>query len=157
LSGVGGEGAEVPEVIKPIANLVKEVDVMKPGRVVAVIEPEDVPKAYAALRDHYGETGLYFSTLVATDLKDEGRFRIDYYVNVLAKNQYVVLRTHVPRDNPKLPSILPETPAALPGECEAYDVLGIVFEGNPHLRRAFFVPEEVAEKGIFPLRKDAGV
>ncbi len=153
MSGAG----EIPEVIAPIAHLVRGVETMKPGRVVAIIDPEDVLKAYVALRNHYGETGLYFSTLVATDLKDEGRFRIDYYINVLAKNQYIVLRTYVPRDNPKLPSVLPEAPAALPGECEAYDMLGIVFEGNPNLRRAFFVPEEVAGKGVFPLRKDAGV
>lgn len=148
---------EIPDVLKPIENLLKGVAIMKPGRVVALLESSDVVKAYVALKARYGETGLYFSTLVATDLKEEGKIRIDYYINVLEKNQYVVLRTHVPRDDPRIESLLKEAPAALPGECEAYDLLGVIFEGNPHLRRAFFVPEEVAGKGIFPLRKDAGV
>ncbi len=151
------EGEELPEVLKPIKDLVKEFNYMKPGRVVAVLNPEDIPKAYAELRRSYGETGMYFSTLVATDLKDEGRIRIDYFINVFTKNQYVVLRTYVSRDDPVIKSILPETPAALPGECEAYDLLGVRFDGNPFLKRSFFVPEEVASKGVFPLRKDSGV
>jgi NADH:ubiquinone oxidoreductase subunit C len=48
-------------------------------------------------------------------------------------------------------------PGALGGELEAYDLMGVTFEGNNRLRRGFLAPEDMVEKGIYPLRKDSGV
>lgn len=147
----------LPEILEPVKDLVKSAGLMKPNRVVAEIDPDKVVEAFERLRSAYGDTGIYLSNIIGTDFKNEGKIRVDYYVNVFTRNQYVVLRTYIPRDDPKIESMLLKVPAALSGECETYDLLGVVFEGNPHLKRAFFVPTEVAEKGVFPLRKDSGV
>ncbi|MEM4663888.1 MAG: NADH-quinone oxidoreductase subunit C [Desulfurococcaceae archaeon] len=48
-------------------------------------------------------------------------------------------------------------PGLLAGERETYDLLGVVFNGNPLLKRGFFVATDVAEQGKYPLRKDSGV
>ena len=82
---------------------------------------------------------------------------INYFINIITLKQTIALRTRVPRDNPRIPSLLDLLPGALAGECETYDLLGVIFEGNQYLRRTFFVPIDVAQQGIYPLRKDAKV
>jgi NADH-quinone oxidoreductase subunit C len=42
---------------------------------------------------------------------------------------------YLPGDYPRVPSITPVVPAANYQEREAYDMLGIIFEGHPDLRR----------------------
>ena len=62
----------------------------------------------------------------------------------------LVLRVRVPRDNPKMPSLVPVYRGAEYQEREAYDTYGIVYEGHSDLRRIFMW------EGFdgFPMRKD---
>jgi len=152
-----GLGEELPEVLNPIKDYVLRSYRMKPKRSVVEISPRNLVKVFKALIKHYGELNLYLSTIEGTDLKSEGRIRIDYFINIFSKGEYVVLRTYVDRNKPEIDSLLPITRAAFSGECETYDLLGIKFIGNKYLRRSFFVPKDLVEKGVFPLRKDSGV
>ncbi|MEM1833075.1 MAG: NADH-quinone oxidoreductase subunit C [Desulfurococcaceae archaeon] len=43
------------------------------------------------------------------------------------------------------------------GECETHDLLGVVFKGNPYLKRGFFVPKDIVDLKEYPLRKDSKV
>ncbi len=147
----------VSEVAKPLEGLVKEVKEMKVGRTVVIVDPDKVGEAFRKLQQHFGPLNIYLSTIVGTDLKDEGKIRMDYYVNVFSEGTYVVLRTYLAREKPEIPTMLEHSDAAFSGECETYDLLGVKFIGNPYLKRSFFVPRDVAEKGVFPLRKDSGV
>lgn len=54
------------------------------------------------------------------------------------------------RDDPRTPSVTSLWPGAEWLEREAYDMFGIVFEGNRDLRRIFMPPDYTS----FPLRKD---
>ncbi len=130
---------------------------MKPNRLVVEVKPENVKEVFSKLVKAYGTEGFYLSTIVGTDFPDKNLIRVDYFVNVFSVNSYVVLRTYIPRNDPRIPSLIDLVPGALAGELETYDLLGVVFEGNPYLRRSFFVPNDIAEKGIYPLRKDSGV
>jgi NADH:ubiquinone oxidoreductase subunit C len=56
----------------------------------------------------------------------------------------------LPRQDPRCPSVTSMWPGAEWLEREAYDMFGIVFEGNRDLRRIFMPPEYAS----FPLRKD---
>ena len=145
------------EPIEVVGEHVKSSSIIKPNTLVFEIDPYSLKEAIKKLRDAYGVTGLYLSNIVGTDFKDENLIRLDYFINIYSIGKYVALRTFIPRDNPKILSILDLLPGALSAECETYDLLGVVFEGNPHLKRSFFVPTDIAEKGIFPLRKDSGV
>ncbi len=60
----------------------------------------------------------------------------------------VKLRVHT--EAPEVPSVTPDWPTADHQEREAYDMFGIVFEGNRDLRRIYMPPDYTS----FPLRKD---
>ena len=61
-----------------------------------------------------------------------------------------VIAEGLPRDDPRAPSLTGLWPGAEWMEREAYDMLGIVFEGNRDLRRIYMPPDYKS----FPLRKD---
>ena len=56
----------------------------------------------------------------------------------------------LPRDDPRVPSITFLWTGAEWAEREAYDMFGIIFEGNRDLRRIYMPPDYTS----FPLRKD---
>ena len=62
----------------------------------------------------------------------------------------IALKVRVPRDDPRVPTVSDIWRTAEWHEREAYDLLGIVFEGHPDLRR-ILLPEDWEG---FPLRKD---
>jgi NADH-quinone oxidoreductase subunit C len=61
------------------------------------------------------------------------------------------IRVRVPRDNPRLESLIDVWPNAILLERETWEMLGVVFEGNPDLRH-LLLPPWWSE--IPPLRKD---
>lgn len=61
-----------------------------------------------------------------------------------------VIADGLPREDPRIPSITFLWKGAEWGEREAYDMFGIIFEGNRDLRRIYMPPDY---RG-FPLRKD---
>jgi len=131
--------------------------VMKPGRVVVEVEASRIRDVIVKLAEALGRDSFYLSTIEGTDFPERKLIRIDYFLNVFKHNAYLVLRAYLPREKPVIPSVIDLVPGALAGELETYDLLGVVFEGNPYLRRSFFVPVEVASRGVYPLRKDSGV
>jgi NADH-quinone oxidoreductase subunit C len=61
-----------------------------------------------------------------------------------------VIAEGLPRDDPRVPSITFLWGGAEWAEREAYDMFGIIFEGNRDLRRIYMPPDYLS----FPLRKD---
>jgi NADH:ubiquinone oxidoreductase subunit C len=61
-----------------------------------------------------------------------------------------VIADGMPRDDPRVPTITGLWPGAEWMEREAYDMFGIIFEGNRDLRRIYMPPDYTS----FPLRKD---
>ena len=124
-------------------------------RIVIEIKPNDLPSIVKSLIEKFGETGVLFSTIAGVDLPDEGFIIVNYFINLVNLKRFIVLRTKLTRDNPKIKSLLSlGINGALSGECETYDLLGVVFDGNKYLKRGFFVPTDITEKGIYPLRKE---
>lgn len=62
----------------------------------------------------------------------------------------IAIRVPVERDDPRIPSVADIWPSANWHEREAYDLLGIRFEGHPDLRRILCCDDWVGH----PLRKD---
>ncbi len=131
-----------------------EEGVVKPNRKLYVFKSSDLKDLFKDLIKIFGYENFYVATIVGTDLIDEGKIRIDYYVNLLPDEVTVVFRTFIPRDKPEIDSLIDIIPGVLSGECETYDLLGVVFKGNPYLKRGFFAPKDIVEKKVFPLRKD---
>jgi len=66
------------------------------------------------------------------------------------KDHHVTIKVRCPKENPSVPTVSDVWAIAEWHEREAYDLLGIVFEGNKDLRR-ILLPEDWEG---YPLRKD---
>mgnify|MGYP000501120723 CR=1 FL=1 len=106
----------------------------------------DVVKKMVELHD--GQ--VYLSCITGVDWID--RMEVAYNIWVLPESCNYTLKVDLPRDNPEITSISDIIPGALFHECEVYDLLGIVFKGNPILKKPFILPEGMKKE--FPLRKD---
>jgi Ni,Fe-hydrogenase III large subunit/Ni,Fe-hydrogenase III component G len=74
------------------------------------------------------------------------------YYHVHTSNVFVTIKTEVPKENPKIQTIVDIHPGAVFHELEVADLLGVVFEGHP--TPGHFVLSENWPQGVFPLRKD---
>jgi len=142
---------ELLNYLKSIAKEFKE-QVDQGRRYIVVIDADKIREVAAKIKELGKET--YISTISTVDLIQEGIIQLNYCFWSLEEKAMIVLRINLPRDNPHIQTISDIIPGACNGEQEAYDLMGIYFEGNPSLRRSFLAPEEVAKEGVYPLRKD---
>jgi len=73
-----------------------------------------------------------------------------YHLYSYVHNHEAVLRVDVDRGNPRVASVTDLWPSAEWHEREAFDMMGILYEGNPNLKR-ILLPDDWAG---YPLRKD---
>lgn len=121
-----------------------------------MIDASKIRDVMQVLRDSFNEN-LYLATIAGVDKLKDNIFELNYFIHIVSLGKTIVVRTSISRTNPKIDSILDIIPGAYSAEMEIYDLLGIEFIGNKHLKRSFFVPADVASQGIYPLRKDASV
>lgn len=85
------------------------------------------------LRDNVGYD--YLSSVTGVDYIGEGQMEVVYHVRKSTGGAPLVFKVQVPRENPVVASLVPVYPGAEFQEREAWDLLGIRFEGHPDLRR----------------------
>ena len=78
------------------------------------------------------------------------RFELAYFLQSLAREHTLVVKTSTPFEAPSLPSVSAIWPAADWYEREAHDLFGVVFEGHPDLSPLLLYPEFEG----FPGRKE---
>jgi NADH-quinone oxidoreductase subunit C len=108
----------------------------------------DVLSVFRFLHDDPGLDFTYLAALTAVDRMDW--FEVVYHLQSLRHNHLAVVKLAAERPEPSLPSVTPIWYGAHLQEAEAYDLMGIRFEGHPNLRR-LFLWEGFAG---WPLRKD---
>jgi Ni,Fe-hydrogenase III large subunit/Ni,Fe-hydrogenase III component G len=81
--------------------------------------------------------------------------KIGLMYHVRTKGAIVTIRTDVPKENPKIPTITDLIPGALFHERETADLFGVIFEGHPNPAR-IVLPDDWPEN-LYPLRKDAKI
>ncbi len=112
------------------------------------VEPGALRDVCRYLRD---ESDLYFDGLRLITGMDRGeKLGAVYHLYSYRNNHDVVLHADVSRDDPRVPSVTSLWPAAEWHEREAYDMIGLLFEGHADLRR-ILLPDDWDG---FPLRKD---
>ncbi len=77
---------------------------------------------------------------------------IGVYYHIHTSKLFVTIKTEVPKENPKIQTIVDIHPGAAFHELEVADLLGVVFEGNS--TSGHFVLSENWPQGVYPLRKD---
>jgi NADH-quinone oxidoreductase subunit C len=126
-----------------------------PGTVVkampeaATISADRLIEACIFLRDEAELRFEFLSSLTAVDRLEY--FEVVYHLTSIRLNQMTAIKVRAPdRENPKAPSVTFVWPGADLQEREAYDLMGIVFEGHPDMRRVFLWDGFAGH----PLRKD---
>jgi len=113
-----------------------------------LIEPGRVREVMRTLRD---EPTLGFDMLLlVTGVDRLDRFEVVYHLTSLRHGHRIALKAVLPRDDPHIGSVAEIYPAANWHERETYDLLGIVFDGHPDMRR-ILLPDDWEGH---PLRKD---
>ncbi|MEO0894898.1 MAG: NADH-quinone oxidoreductase subunit C [Bacteroidota bacterium] len=126
-----------------------QADVLQPW---LYIGREDLQQVAIFLRDHGPLSFDYLSLLSGVDLgKEKDELEVVYHLYSLLYEHGIVLRTRTSKSELEaIPTVSHIWKAADWHEREAYDMLGIPFEGHPDLRR-ILMPEDWEG---FPLRKD---
>ncbi len=91
----------------------------------------------------------YLSCLSGVDMND-GKLAVVYHLTSMAHRHKIVLKAVCSKENPHVQSVAGVWGTANWHEREAYDLIGIVFDGHPDLRR-ILLPYDWDG---YPLRKD---
>ena len=90
----------------------------------------------------------HLTCITAVDWRDH--FESVYHLTSWRRNVMLQVNATIPHDDPHIASLVPLWSAANFHEREAYDLMGIVFDGHPNLTRVL-LPKDFE---FFPLRKD---
>jgi len=99
------------------------------------------------------ESGEYYHLSTITGL-DEGE-SIALFYHFWRGKQFITVKTNVPKENPRIQSIIQEVPAAIFYEAEIADLLGVTFRGNPLGDGGLLLPPNYPAGEPRPLRKEA--
>jgi NADH-quinone oxidoreductase subunit D/NADH-quinone oxidoreductase subunit C/D len=115
-----------------------------------IVETAKLLEVAQALRDELGYD--YLSSVTAVDYlsDDQGFFEVVYHLYRSTGGEALLIKVQVPRDQPVVPSLYHLFPGADFQEREAWDLMGIKFEGHPNLKRILMWEGFAGH----PLRKD---
>ena len=104
-----------------------------------IIEPADVPRVLRYLRDTPGLIYNFLSDISPVDYYPDydrpARFGVSYHLYSMLYNRRLRVKAFVEEDEPVVPTATDIWPGANWLEREAHDMMGIVFDGHPDLRR----------------------
>ncbi|PTL36986.1 NADH-quinone oxidoreductase subunit C [Candidatus Methylomirabilis limnetica] len=138
---------EVTEAIKSQFG-----DAVKASEVKGVEARMDIhqEKNYEILIAIKGMGFDYLNCLSAVDRLASGELEVVYNISSLSQPTKVLVRVRIPREDPIIRSVVSLWGTADWHEREAFDMMGIRFDGHPDLRRILTSEDWVG----YPLRKD---
>ncbi len=141
-----------PVVVEAIrarfGDAVREV-VEYAGEQTVVVDREAVVDVCRFLKDEHGFD--YLSDMGTVDrFTDEERFEVYYSLVSIAAKARLRLKVRVDEEDPTVPTVTGVYGAAGWHEREAWDMMGVRFDGHPDLRR-IFLPEDFE---YHPARKE---
>lgn len=121
------------------------------GDLSIVIRSDGLLAVGQFLRDEPALRYIFLESLTGVDyLGREPRFEVAYHLVSFANIHRICLKVGALEDDPHVPSVSSLWPTANYQEREAFDLLGIVFDGHPALVRILMPDDWVGH----PLRKD---
>ncbi len=139
----------VDELKEKFGRKITEARVQKPRRIFVTIDPDSLIKVTDYLAKEKGFT--HVSTISGLDLGKE----LGVIYHLIEENDLAItlsLRTDVPKENPKLPTLVKVIPGSVLYEREVHDFFGVVFTGHPDLS-PLVLPDKWPS-GVYPLRKE---
>jgi NADH-quinone oxidoreductase subunit C len=92
----------------------------------------------------------YLECITGVDYPDVQKIVVVYHIYSYAKKHRIVLKAFLEREDPAIPTLVNVWSSANWQERECFDLLGVLFEGHPDLRR-LLLPDDWEGH---PLRKD---
>ncbi|MFN2134421.1 MAG: NADH-quinone oxidoreductase subunit C [Candidatus Promineifilaceae bacterium] len=136
-------GENIPDAIEEVVEFRNERTLL--------IAPEKIKEVCRLLKTDNELAFNFLSDVCADDLlPDFPRFAVNYHLYSMPNNYRLRLRTLVEDPDAGPPTMGDLWPIATWLEMEVWDLMGVRFEGNTHLRR-LFLPEDWQGH---PLRKD---
>jgi NADH-quinone oxidoreductase subunit C len=136
------------DVAKQVAGVAAGAVISADGNTL-VVEPKYLFNVAEFLKNEKGLEFNYLSNLTAVDYLDY--FEVVYHLNSMVHNHSIILKVKLhSRGKPFVASVVSLWRAADYQEREIYDLMGIVFEGHPNLKRLFLWEEFEGH----PLRRD---
>ena len=112
------------------------------------VAPEALGALAPSLRD---DRKLRFNSLMCLSGLDLGEeLQVVYHLFSIEHGHRMTVKVNVPKDKPNVPTVSKVWPTAGWHEREAFDLLGVVFDGHGDLRRILLPDDWVGH----PLRKD---
>ena len=139
---------EILEKIKErFGNNVKDMIIKRSRRIFAETDMKNLKEILRYAKDELGFD--HISTITGRDLGEE----LELIYHIAYQNAIELsIKTKIPKENPRIATIVDLYPSAGIYEREVRDLLGVVFEGNPDLS-PLLLPDNWP-KGVYPLRKD---
>ena len=152
LPAIGSAGLSIDEVAERLAgdfggDLV-DVRVQEPDTVLAQVDRGRLHDVAVRLRELDGAAYESCNFVAAVDLG--AALETVYHLYSFASNTYLELHVELPRAKPVVDTVCDVWPAADWHEREAWDMMGVRFEGHPDLRRILLKDDFIGH----PLRKD---
>ncbi|WP_297068900.1 NADH-quinone oxidoreductase subunit C [Thermococcus sp.] len=156
------------ENTEPIEEIKIELPDTKEGRLVKVII-EKAPYAEGSIRrerrvefkvpadriheflELASEKFEMLMQITVVDLLKEGDFEVIYQLWSVSESIHAAVKTRIPRDDPRLPTVMDIWPVAETYEREGHEFFGVIYEGNPRLGPFILEPREYEKH---PFRKD---
>lgn len=126
-----------------------EVKMPKARRLELRVKPDRLVEAAKVLKEAGFKQPL---SVAGVDYPDRGEVEVVYHVGSVEDKSVAILKTALPRDNPSIPTLRDVWLGVHFHEREAWEMLGVNFEGHPELKR--FLLQDDWEEGVYPLRKD---
>ena len=114
------------------------------------IEPYRIEEVASLLKTDAELHFDYLECITGIDFPDDKQIHVVYHVYSYAKKHRIVLKCMLDREDPALPTVSSVWPTANWQERECFDLLGVLFDGHPDLRR-LLLPDDWEGH---PLRKD---
>ena len=144
------------QLMPALKESAKRIVVTDINRVCIEVTPDKIRDAAQAL---YKLGFDHVKSVNVIDVPHENKFYVEYWVSSYSRKELmpvlVALTTEIPRDNPRVPSLIDVWTSADYMEREMYDFFGVWFEGNPWMGRNFLLDPDTPVK--FPLRKDVPI
>ncbi|HZZ86117.1 MAG TPA: NADH-quinone oxidoreductase subunit C [Anaeromyxobacteraceae bacterium] len=115
-----------------------------------VVQAAKLPEIARFLRDEPGLGLDFLENLSGVDYPKRNVIEVVYHLFSYGLKHGIVLKVEADRAGPRVPSVEAVWKSANWMEREAYDLLGVIFEGHPDLRRVL-LPDDWEG---YPLRKD---
>ena len=121
------------------------------GDLTVTVRRADIARVATFLKNDPELSFEQIIDVIGVDMyRPEFRFEVVYVLYSLKNRKHLRLKVRVEEDHPVVPSVTGVWAGANWAEREAYDMIGIKFEGHPDLRR-LYMPDEFE---YYPLRKD---